>query len=103
MQVVLTLPLSFQEVLILMGDKVDCFQPLLKVLILRRVSGGLSISADSKALAEMARAVSPFLVSLKDQRGFSPYTLNYCTTLFIFVKERNEVLAPNLARRWVDG
>jgi hypothetical protein len=53
-------PLYFLEVLILMGDKVVCFHTLLKVLILRRVSGGFSISADSKALAEMARAASPY-------------------------------------------
>jgi hypothetical protein len=42
-----------------MGDKVVCFHTLLKVLILPRVTGAFSISADSKALAEMARLVSP--------------------------------------------
>jgi len=65
------------------------------VLILEGVTGGLSTSADSKALAEMARAVSPFLVSLMDQRGFSLYTLSYYTILFIFVKRRM-VLEPHL-------
>jgi hypothetical protein len=42
-----------------MGDKIVCFHILLKVLILRRVTEGFSISADSKALAEMERALSP--------------------------------------------
>ena len=46
-------PPVFLEVLILMGDKVVCFHTLLKVLILRAVTEGFSISVDSKALAEM--------------------------------------------------
>jgi hypothetical protein len=71
-----------------MGDKIICFHTLLEVLILKGVTGEFSISADSKALAEMARAVSPFLVSLMDQGGFSLYTLSYYTILFIFVKEK---------------
>src|SRR5208283_500641 len=86
-----------------MVDKVVCFHTLLKVLILLRVTEVFSISADSKALAEMERAVSPFLVSLMDQRGFSLYTLSYYTILFIFVKGKSEVLAPKLVRREEGG
>jgi len=82
-----------------MVDKVVCFHTLLKVLILLRVTEVFSISADSKALAEMERAVSPFLVSLMDQRGFSLYTLNYYTMLFIFVKGKL-VLEPHLWGGW---
>lgn len=69
-----------------MGDKIVCFHTLLKVLILREVTGGFSISADSKALAEMARAVSSLLTSPMDQCARHLYTLNHYTILFIFVE-----------------
>jgi hypothetical protein len=86
-----------------MGDKVDCFHALLKVLILRRVSEGFSISEDSKVLAEMEPAASPLLTSPVDQCGCHLYTLNHYTILFTFVKGKSEALAPKLVRRWVDG
>jgi hypothetical protein len=70
------------------GDKVVCFQPLLKVLILRGVAGVFSISADSKALAEMERAVSRLLANPVDQCACPLYTLNNYTILFIFVKRK---------------
>ena len=63
----LTLPPCFFVSVDSNGDKVVCFHTLLRVLILRRVSEGFSISADSKALAEMERAVSPLLTSPKGQ------------------------------------
>jgi hypothetical protein len=72
-----------------MGDKIVCFHTLLKVLILRGVAGGFSISADSKALAEMERAVSPLLTNTVDQFGCPLCTLNYYTMLFIFVKRKS--------------
>lgn len=78
-----------------MGDKVDCFHALSEVLILREVTGGFSISVDSKALAEMARAVSPLLASSRDQCTCPLYTLSYYTILFTFVKGEL-VLEPHL-------
>jgi hypothetical protein len=65
-------PPVFLKVLILMRDRVVCFHTLLKVLILRAVTGGLSKSADSKALAEMATAESLFSTATKGKR-VSPY------------------------------
>ena len=62
--------------LILIGDKVDCFHTLLEVLILREVTGGFSISEDSKALAEMERAVSPLPTTPVDQCVRPLYILN---------------------------
>jgi len=62
-------------VLILMGDKVDCFHTLLKVLIPRRVTEGFSISVDSKALAEMERALSSLPANPMYKSAFSYFYL----------------------------
>jgi hypothetical protein len=90
-----------------MGDKIVCFHTLLKVLILREVAGRFSISADSKALAKMERAVSPLLTSPMDQCALPLYTLNHYTMLFIFVKGKTEVRrqGPDVRRvfRKVEG
>ena len=95
-----TLPPYFLKVLILIGDKVVCFHALLKVLILQGVTGRFSVSADSKALAEMERAVSPLLTSPMDQCARHLYTLNKYTIESIFGKGKCAVLAPKLVRRW---